>query len=528
MVIGRQAGLYKPQVCLNLDLSIQPKHARIISKDEAWWIEDLDSPHGVALNQVRISQPMMIVPGDIIQLGQTSLTIEEVDSKPAVPETDQGPPTGSGTNLAQALLAPTAENLPENIVVGSDGTPRMICASVNAKERGPMYFDTSRDDAQERLSKLFDLPLAMAEEKEIRGLCQMVLRRITDMIPGAERGTFLVLDDKTNKLALRAGIPSDNPPISRTLIKRAAATGEGFIWNGAGAEGATTSIRDHSIASGLFAPLMWHDEIAGVISVDNPDNPDAFSDEDLRLFMAVAHYAAAAVRTHLLQHQLRDYSNVLEALLTNFSPKIRQTVVEKVLDGGLDTAGSLSNVTLLMSDFRGFTRVTQALSPHEIVEMLNDYFGVLVKTVFEYGGTIDKFIGDSILAVFGSPEDDPDQVKNALNAALTMQLQMRTINARREQAGKPHCDFGVGIHQGEVVHGFIGAEGKLEFTVIGDPVNKTARYCDGARADEILISREIHATAQNEFSLEPRTIGTKHEGDFEAWALLGQKRTDSL
>jgi len=536
--LGRLAGAFKPHVCLNLDLSIQPKHARLFRKEDMWWVEDLETPHGTFLNGEKISEPMVIMPGDKIELGQSLITVQDVDGEDAkkLSERKSTPPpkpqvesriaepnrSAPNTDFSSktSWLAPVVEQLPENILVGSDGSARMICAAVSARNRGPIFFDTSRDDAQDRLARLFELPLELAAANELSSLCHKVLHRITEMIPGAKRGAFLVLDDKTNKLALRAGIPADDPPISRTLIKRAAATGDGFIWNSGSSEGITASIQQQSIASGMFAPLLWQDEIVGVLTVDNPENANAFTDEDLRMFMAVAHYAASAIQSHLLQHQLSDYSTVLERLLTNFSPKIRQTLVDKALNEGLQPGGALSDVTLLMSDFRSFSRITKGMRPADVVEMLNDYYSVLVKTIFAHQGTIDKFIGDSILAVFGSPDEDADQVRHAIDAALEMQVEMRKIIDRREMAGKPFCDFGVGIHRGEVLHGFIGADDRLEYTVVGETVNLTARYCSGAKADEILVSRSVWEAAREDYRFEERTIETKHEGDLEAWSVI--------
>jgi adenylate cyclase len=176
-------------------------------------------------------------------------------------------------------------------------------------------------------------------------------------------------------------------------------------------------------------------------------------------------------------------------------------------------------VTILLSDLRGFTRTSASLDAQVVVDMLNDYFHVLGEEIFRHDGTIDKFIGDAILAVFGSPEKDPEHPFKAVSAAIEMQRKMAVVNARRKTAGLPFCDLGIGVHTGEVLHGFIGAEERLEYTVIGDPVNKTSRYCDGAAPGEILLGPRTAEEVAGRVAMDRRSISTKHEGDLPAFAV---------
>jgi adenylate cyclase len=169
-----------------------------------------------------------------------------------------------------------------------------------------------------------------------------------------------------------------------------------------------------------------------------------------------------------------------------------------------------------MSDLRGFTRVSAMLDSDVVVQMLNDYFSELGSIIFQHDGTIDKFIGDAILAVFGSPEPDPQHALKATRCAIAMRAAMHTMNDRRRRQGLPLCEIGIGVHTGEVLHGFIGAAERLEFTVIGDTVNKASRYCDGAQASEILLGPQTHALVTSQISTEPHFIPTKHEGTLPA------------
>ena len=159
----------------------------------------------------------------------------------------------------------------------------------------------------------------------------------------------------------------------------------------------------------------------------------------------------------------------------------------------------------------------------EVADLINDYFSVLVDTILRHDGTIDKFVGDAILAVFGSPEPDPAQHEKAVRTAFAMQAAMRERNDTRRAQGLPTCEIGIGLHCGEVFHGFIGSAERMEFTVIGDAVNRAARYCAGAAGGEVLLSPSVHQCVWRLVDVQATVITTKHEGEFPAFRLLQLK-----
>jgi adenylate cyclase len=167
------------------------------------------------------------------------------------------------------------------------------------------------------------------------------------------------------------------------------------------------------------------------------------------------------------------------------------------------------------------------MEPDDVLEMLNDYMRVLVPIIFAHNGTVDKFMGDGILAIFGSPEPDPKHHENALRAAVEMQLAASKLNDDRRLRGVPYRNFGIGIHCGEVIHGFVGTSDRMEFTVIGDAVNRTARYCSAAAEREVLISPEIHEHVWRFAETEQATIPTKHEGSLIAYRVNRLKESSN-
>src|SRR5512134_1603602 len=172
-----------------------------------------------------------------------------------------------------------------------------------------------------------------------------------------------------------------------------------------------------------------------------------------------------------------------------FSRFVNPYVVRKLLErGGLEGEGRTREVTLLFSDIRGFTTLSETRPPEEVVAILNRYFTLQVEVIFRHGGSLDKFIGDAIMAFWGAPLDDPDHAKHAVACALDM---ADTLLAFRAELGGDF-DVGIGVHSGPAVVGLIGSEKRREYTSIGDTVNLASRI-EGLTKDagrRILVSRE--------------------------------------
>jgi class 3 adenylate cyclase len=218
-----------------------------------------------------------------------------------------------------------------------------------------------------------------------------------------------------------------------------------------------------------------------------------------------------------LQESLKRETKVLTNYLKLVGPQLAERMKQE--RGRIRPGGEFHDATILFSDIRGFTNLSATMSPDDVTDMLEEYFNQLVPIIFKNHGTIDKFVGDAILAVFGSPDEDNDQHIHAICAAIEMQAAMFEINQRRAAAGKHIGELGIGIHCGEVIHGFIGAAERMEFTVIGDTVNRASRYCDGAPGREILISPEVYQLVWNLIEVEQTEISTKHEGTFTAYRI---------
>jgi adenylate cyclase len=202
------------------------------------------------------------------------------------------------------------------------------------------------------------------------------------------------------------------------------------------------------------------------------------------LVAAWTFYAAAALTEYLRERNARVAALAQFSRFTN--PHVARQLVER---GGIETGRR--DVTLLFSDIRGFTTLSETRSPEEVIALLNRYFSLQVDVVFSHGGSLDKFIGDCIMGIWGAPLDDANHARNAVACALDM---ADTLQAFKLELGAAHIDFdvGIGLHSGPAVVGLMGSQKRLEYTAIGDTVNLASRI-EGLTKDakrRILVSRE--------------------------------------
>ena len=188
-----------------------------------------------------------------------------------------------------------------------------------------------------------------------------------------------------------------------------------------------------------------------------------------------------------------------------FGRYVTTQVSEEILKGQIDLGGRIQRATILFSDIRNFTAMSETMTPQQVVEFLNDYFSEMVEAVFEHNGVLDKFIGDAIMAVFGSLDSAPDHPRRAVLAALRMKALLAKINGERAVTGKAPIGMGIGIHTDDVIVGNIGSRKRLEYTVIGDGVNTCSRLqaLNKDFGTMILISETTHEAVRDEFVCRP-------------------------
>ena len=262
------------------------------------------------------------------------------------------------------------------------------------------------------------------------------------------------------------------------------------------------SIVSQGVRSTICAPLVTESRVHGALYADRLDPFAAFKPDDLELISAVAAQAAVAVENARAHERLARE----EVARANYSRFLPEYVVKQMLDNpeSFKLGGASQTITILFADIRGFTRISEHAPAEKIVNLLNRYFSAMTDIIFAHGGTLDKYLGDGLMALFGAPTATPDDASNALNAAVAMQRRLLGINRELHDEGLPEIGVGMGLHTGEAIVGYIGSDRRSEYTAIGDTVNTSSRLESNARGGEILISDATAQAAHSRYKLKPR------------------------
>ena len=189
---------------------------------------------------------------------------------------------------------------------------------------------------------------------------------------------------------------------------------------------------------------------------------------------------------------IEDLSD-LNKIKSTFKKYVSENIVDEVLknDTSLELGGAQQKVCVLFCDIRGFTAMSEQMAPHEVVNLLNHYFELMIDVVFRHGGTLDKIIGDELMVLYGVPKSSEDDIDNSIKTALGMFDALEEFNKKFSSEGYPRLEVGIGINYGAVVCGNIGSKRQMNFTVIGDEVNLASRLCSNASPGELLISKAV-------------------------------------
>ncbi len=298
--------------------------------------------------------------------------------------------------------------------------------------------------------------------------------------------------------------------VSRTITQKVMSEGMAILSQDAktdeqfqGAE----SIVSQGVRSTICAPLITASNVHGVLYADRLDPFAAFSPDHLELISAVAAQTAVTVET-VKAHKRLAREEVARANYSRFMPEY---VVQQLLENpdSFKLGGVNQTITVLFADIRGFTAFSEHEKPERVVAVLNQYFSIMSEIIFDHGGTLDKYIGDGLMALFGAPTATIADPVNALMAAVTMQKRLIDLNAELTAAGYSSVAMGIGLHTGEATVGYIGSEKRSEYTAIGDTVNLASRLESNSIGGQILISEATALAAGNIFPLtkrEPLTV----------------------
>jgi adenylate cyclase len=312
-----------------------------------------------------------------------------------------------------------------------------------------------------------------------------------------------VRDEKDEKKAAQGRQQS----IGRTITRKVMRERQALLSQDAAADtefAGVHSIVSQGVHSTICAPLAAEARVHGALYADRLDAFTSFTRDDLELVSAVAAQTAVAVE-NARAHERLAREVVARANYSRFMPEY---VVQQILENpdSFKLGGVNQTITVLFADIRGFTRLSEKAQPEKVVQLLNHYFTAMSDVIFAHGGTLDKYLGDGLMALFGAPTATPEDACNAVAAAVSMQGRMEEINEDLRGEGLSEISIGIGLHTGEATVGYIGSERRSEYTAIGDTVNLAARLESNALPGQILLSEAAAIAARGaNCTFRPRT-----------------------
>jgi class 3 adenylate cyclase len=505
-----------------LDHAVSRKHAKITKTDQGHLLSDLGSINGTVVNETSIKSALL-KHEDIIKIGLNTMTFL---SRPRTGKPFKGTLTlSAGIDLGKE---------PEPIIKASSETfsPMDSQDLLVSKEYGesgralPSKKEIELPEFKKELSALERTNKVLYVLYEISRQLNSIhdfgelLNKIMDLIfvvIDADYG-FLILTGERDREELipvvvksREDQPGEQESLkaSRTIINRVVRDGVALLTSNA----MTDSRLDHAkslllqqIRSAICVPLWRKDKIIGVIQLESVRLDNQFTQGDLELLKAIGSQMAMVIEQASLNEQIREEERMRNRLERFHSPQ----VIDMILKGGQETLDDMMEpkdvtATILFADINGFTALAERMPPREVNLILNEFFSRMTDILFKYDGTLDKYIGDGLMAVFGAPMEKEDDAERGIRAAQEMIQALAAMMAGMPDEGK--FTIRIGINTGKVVAGNIGSPKRMDYTVIGDAVNTASRLESIAQPNQILIGEETYERVQGKFRI--RSVGPR-------------------
>ncbi len=342
----------------------------------------------------------------------------------------------------------------------------------------------------EKLRVAYELQRDIGLELDIDRIFNRILERTFEFL-NCDRAMILTMNE-SGEMALHAfktRNKSDKLIISSTLVKRVQIEKVGIISADALTDerfSSAQSIIMEKIRSSMAVPILYEKQLFGIMIIDSCSAVRAYNEKDLLLFTSIAHQTAQFIKITEMARKIEMQAATRARFQRLLSPDLAEMVVSGELK--VEKGGESRVATVLFADIRDFTSMCENMEAAEVLEMLNEYYEMIVEIAFLYKGTVDKFMGDAIMLVWGAPIAYPDDPVRAVRAALDMQTALREFNKIREARGQRPIRIGIGINTEALVAGYIGSNRTMSYSVVGNAVNVASRLCSGAKGGEIIIS----------------------------------------
>ncbi len=461
------------------DASVSRFHAVFKLRDNSIFVADRGSTNGIVLNDEKISKETELKNGDVALLGLYRLRLENVDDKGLQVRRGEWPSTLNNImrDRTQQAALPRSSDTHSNELTDLAGRVKKL-------ERENYL-----------LTVLYEAGKALSSKLALEHICEQVIS-LACLIEGVERG-FVMLFDERGEVAKQTEVRYRDPAsagsrpqiiLSTRVLELIRKERQPILIDDVSADerfSGSESLKISGLRSAMCAPLVGKDQLFGVLYVDNLEKASAFTQDELNVFALVAAQAGAAVDNAMAHEKIAQQSLQRSALERFLSPEVVEMVVA---NPDIRLGGVNQEVTVMFADIRGFTTMSETMEPGRVVEILNEYFTRVTDVIFDNGGTLDKYIGDAVMAVFGAPISKGNDAAAAVNSA--MQIQRLLIELNRDAAARewPELRVGIGINTGNAIAGNIGSPRRLDYTVVGDAVNTAQRLMTNAAGGQILIS----------------------------------------
>ena len=487
-----------------LDKVVSKEHAVVDRIGDKFLLRDLDSRNGTFINSQRVKEKVLLDRDEIAFGSKRLIFVWEMER------------TEDSSILERVTIAP---DRPDQTYIKTRFNPEDVSQFLPAKQVTDN--DVLRRD-YEKLRVAYELNRGLGLELKIDSLLEKILEKAFEIFP-ADRGVILLMDEGKlvpKVVKLRGKHNEEGIDISRTIADSVCRNKQAILSSDATMDsrfGAAQSVIIQGIRSTMCVPILHKDKLFGILHLDTQDATGAFTEKDLQLLSTFVGQAAIAIENTFLAKQIENEAINRDRLQRFLSPNL----VEEVLSGQIELkpGGELKDVTILFVDIRGFTALTERQPPQEIVQMLNEFFEVMVDVIFLYQGTVDKYIGDSIMAIWGAPVAQADASLKAVTAAVSMREALVLFNQKRITNGKSPIQVGWGLDTGEIVAGAMGHSQTVDYTVIGDSVNLASRLVSLAKSNQIIISENTKQCIQEHVFTETLTP-TKVKGREEVVSIF--------
>jgi adenylate cyclase len=471
--------------------SVSRRHGRIEARGAEWWIADLNSTNGIKVNGSPVMEAA-IHPGDHLSVGSVEVEVRR-SAAAAVEFADESP----FDNVSGTVIRRISDF---NSEFGLD------TGAMAQKPAAPV--PGTADTREKIFAVLVQVAKVLLESEDLNQVLRTVMDLIFKYLP-VERGLLILFDEEGNPVPRLTKFSSEEAdqeiPISRTILRMVADQQVALLTSNALEDARLMggkSIAIHGIRSAMCVPLWNRNRVIGAVQVDSPIHIGRFGEQDLDLLTALANFAAVAIERAQLAEKIEHERKIRGKLERYHSPGVIDEIVHRS-DTGDEEEVRNADVSILFADICGFTSISETKKPEEVSEFLSHFFNCAVESIFTWGGTLDKFIGDAVMAFFGAPLAQEDHAARAVRSGLMMRKLVEEWNVERAAQGLPPVRIRVGINSGPAVVGNVGTEKRVDYTVLGTSVNIASRLESGvAKPGDVVVSQNTYDRLHEDFQTE--------------------------